>query len=83
LELLEADTKSIEDEKSPILIELFNGGAYGKTEKAELVSVLTTFTPEEREMAYVVLDGMTSAAKGKKTKITKAHVKALKETFKV
>ena len=79
----EVSTKSIEDEKSPILIELFNGGAYGKAEKAELVNVLTTFTPEERDMAYVVLDGMTSAAKGKKTKITKAHVKALKEFFNV
>jgi uncharacterized protein YprB with RNaseH-like and TPR domain len=83
LELLQSETKSIEDEKSPILIELFNGGAYGKAEKEELLKVLGTFTPEERDMAYVVLDGMTSAAQGKKTKITKAHVKALKETFKV
>jgi uncharacterized protein YprB with RNaseH-like and TPR domain len=80
--LEEVSTKSIEDEKSPILITLFNGGAYGKEEKEELLSVLKTFTKEEREMSYVVLDGMTSAAQGKKTKMTKTHVKALKEALK-
>lgn len=78
----EVSSKKLEDEKSPILIHLFNGGEYGKAEKEELVKVLGTFSPDEREMAYTVLEGMTSTAKGKKTKITKAHIKALKENFK-
>jgi uncharacterized protein YprB with RNaseH-like and TPR domain len=61
------------------LDRLFSGGGYTKEDKAKLVVMLKKLPAEDREKAYTVLDSMTSAAKGKKTKITKTHVKALKE----
>lgn len=61
-----------------LITKLFNGGKYGAAEKKELVELLSTMSEEEQEKAFVVLDAMTSAAKGKKTKITKAHVRVLK-----
>ncbi len=60
------------------LMKLFNGGKYEKAQKDQLVKILSGLTEEEREKAFVILDSLTSTAKDKKTKITKAHVKLLK-----
>ena len=62
----------------PLITKLFNGGKYGAAEKGELKKALDGMDEDSRERAFLVLDAMTSAAKGKKTKITKAHVKALR-----
>lgn len=82
LSLLDETVELVEEPKQPILNRLLNGDSYGKEEKEQLLASLRECTAEERELAYTVLDGMTSTAKGKKTNITKTHVKALKEALK-
>lgn len=67
--------------KTPLIVDLFEGGDYGADEKKELKEIFDKFSPEEREMGYVVLNSIVSTAKGKRTKITKAHVKSLKESY--
>jgi predicted PolB exonuclease-like 3'-5' exonuclease len=66
----------------PFIQRLFNGGDYGDTEKETLRNFLKNCSEEEREKALALLDALSSAAKGKKTKITKAHVRAFKKEFK-
>jgi uncharacterized protein YprB with RNaseH-like and TPR domain len=73
------EVTNAEIEEQPLVMNLFGGAAYNKKEKAELKLILETMSPEERESAYRVLESVTSTASGKKTKITKAHVRALKE----
>jgi uncharacterized protein YprB with RNaseH-like and TPR domain len=68
-----------EPEQSPVLTALFDGADYGKKEKGALLDLLKSMTKEERTKTFVVLDSVTSTAKGKKTKLTKAHVRALKK----
>lgn len=76
LEVSEGDFK-----KTPLITSLMDGGNYGAKQKKELIGKLKGMSTEERECAYVILDSITSTAKGKKTKITKAHVRTLKEEF--
>ena len=66
-------------EEKPLIVNLFGGGDYGKEEAEELEEILRSMTPNERRISYVLLESMTSTAKGKKTTITKADVKVLKE----
>lgn len=66
-------------EELPLIQKLFDGGKFGVKEKKELKSLLDSMDKETREKAFVVLDAMTSTAKGKKTKVTKAHIKTLKD----
>lgn len=73
------NTPIVEDVPTPLLTSLFEGAPYGKKEKTALVQLLKEMTDEEREKTFIVLDSVTSAAKGKKTKMTKTHVKALKK----
>lgn len=61
------------------LEELFDGGSYGDEEKKVLLSKLNDMKIPERKASYVVLEAITSTARGKKTKFTKAHVRALKK----
>ena len=61
-----------------LITRLFNGAKYGAAEKKELKALLASMSEEEQEKAFIVLESMTSTAKGKKTSITKAHVRALK-----
>lgn len=77
LEVAVTATKE-EPVKEDLITRLFNGAKYGAVEKKELKTLLDGMTDDEREKAFVVLDAMTSTAKGKVTKITKAHIKALK-----
>lgn len=63
----------------PLVTKLFNGGKYGAAEKKELKGIIDSLSEDERERVFLVLDAMTSTAKGKATKIKKAHVKALKD----
>ena len=80
---LAGGVEEVEEEKPLTLPEsLFNGGAYGAKEKKMLLEHLKTLNPEELESAWLVLDSLTSTASGKKTKITKTHIKALKEEIK-
>jgi DNA polymerase elongation subunit (family B) len=69
--------------EQPLLENLFGGAAYGKAEKAELKKMLSAMTPDERNASYVILNSVVSGAKGKKTKLTKAHVTALKKELDV
>lgn len=77
LEVAEVKPKEVQEEL-PLFTKLFNGGKYGAAEKKELQELLAAMDEVEREKAFVVLEAMTSTAKNKKTKITKAHIKALK-----
>ena len=73
-------TKVVEEEEevSTTLMGLFDGGKFEKAQKDALTEILNKMSSEEREKAYIVLDSLTSTAQGKKTKLTKAHVKLLK-----
>ena len=73
---LELSNEGIEDQ--PLILNLFGGGKYGAKEKKELTAVFLGLSEKEREMGYVILNSIVSRAKGKVTKLTKAHVKALK-----
>ncbi len=68
-------------EDIPLVTSLFQGASYAAAQKKELVAILKGLTTREREMAYTILDSVTSTAKGKVTKLTKAHVKALKKAI--
>ena len=61
-----------------LITRLFNGAKYGAEEKKELKALLDGMEEGHRERAFIVLESMTSTAKGKKTSITKAHLRALK-----
>ena len=61
------------------LEQLFDGAAYTKEMKEGLLEDLKALGEEEREAAFTVLDAMTSAAKGKVTKVKKTHIKALRK----
>ena len=65
--------------KIALITNLFDGGKYGAAEKKELKAILDGMSGDDREKAFVVLEAMTSTAKNKKTVITKAHLKALKD----
>ncbi len=77
LELAEYKTDT-KPEELPLFTKLLNGGKYGAAEKKELQEILAEMSDEVKEKAFVVLTAMTSTARGKKTKFTKAHLKALK-----
>jgi len=64
--------------QEPVIIKLFDGSKYTAKIKKDLVTLLKKLDDETLEKAYTVLEAMTSTAKGKKTNITKAHIKALK-----
>ena len=63
----------------PLLQRIFDGGKYGAAEKKELLVLLRALNEAELEKVFVLLDATTSGAKGKKTKMTKTHVKTLKK----
>lgn len=73
------DNIIIEEYPKPLLQQLFEGAPYGDEEKKQLLGLLKSMTSVERDATFVVLDSATSTSKGKKTKLTKAHVKALKK----
>lgn len=76
--LLEADTGDVPIEEQPLVQKLFDGGKYGAAEKKELVQILQQLDEESLQHAFLVLESATSTARGKKTKLTKAHIKTLK-----
>ena len=79
--LLEMDLSGVEIpvEEIPLIRKLFDGGKYGAEEKKEMKALLKTLSKEDKVKALVILESIVSGAKGKKTKITKAHVKALRD----
>lgn len=77
--LLEAANGVAPITEIPLIQKLFDGGKYGKAEKEELLGLLGAMDIEMRNSAFDVLTNLTSTARGKKTKFTKAHVKTLKE----
>lgn len=83
LELAGGDGKrTLPEEKIPFLDKVLAGGAYGEEEKLALINLLKQYTPEERELAFTVLESAVSRAKGKVTKLTKAHVNTLRKELK-
>ena len=76
LELAEEEV----EEKEPLMLEtLFAGGDYNKEVKEKLSDTLSTLSKEDRAKAFTILDSLVSTAKGKRTKLTKAHIKTLKD----
>jgi len=61
-----------------LVTKLFNGAKYTAAHKKELKAFIDSLDDDEKEKVFVVLESMTSTAKGKKTSITKAHLKALR-----
>ena len=78
-EALEVANGIIEDQ--PLIINLFGGGPYGVKEQKELTGLFKTLSEEQRDYGFVILNAVVSSAKGKKTKLTKAHIKSLKEAL--
>ena len=74
----ETASKEVEEPLETTLMNLFNGGKYEKAQKDKLESILSELSDEDRDRAFIILDALTSTAKDKKTKLTKAHVKLLK-----
>ena len=64
---------------TPLIYKLFDGGKYSAAEKKELKEFLEGLEADEREKMYIILKSSTSTARGKKTKLTRAHIKALKD----
>lgn len=77
--LLDVDNGEVPLEEIPLIQKLFNGGKYGAKEKKELVQILQQLDEESLEHAFLVLEAATSTARGKKTKLTKAHIRTLKK----
>lgn len=73
--------KDVPLEKKALIVKLFDGGAYGKAEKAEMKQIFDDMDEGQRDLGYTILNAIVSTAKGKKTKLTKAHIKALKESY--
>lgn len=65
--------------KTPFIVSLFEGSAYGAEEKEKLKGILGSFSEDEREKAYVILNAMCSNAKGKKTAIQKKDITVIKK----
>jgi uncharacterized protein YprB with RNaseH-like and TPR domain len=63
-------------EKIPLVIKLFNGGKFGEKEQAELLEIYNNSKDKVKTM--VVLEALTSTAKGKITNVTKAWLKTIK-----
>jgi DNA polymerase elongation subunit (family B) len=79
LEVAGGTSRSLTDENIPFLDKLFKGGDYKPEDKKALITLLRQYSEEDREKAFVLLDSLSSTAKGKKTKITKAHIRAIKK----
>ncbi|NRA77283.1 MAG: ribonuclease H-like domain-containing protein [Pseudoalteromonas sp.] len=62
-----------------VMQHLFSGGRYTKKHKESLLKLLKTLPSDELDIAFTILNSCVSTAKGRKTKITKTHVKELKE----
>ena len=69
-------------EEQPFIVNLFGGAEYGEVEKEKLKSILSSFSVDEREKAYVILGALCSNAKGKKTAIQKKDITLLKKELK-
>ncbi len=76
--LLEADMGEAPITEIPLIKKLFDGGAYGATQKKQLKAILADLSDEQQADAFVVLEALVSSARGKKTKLTKTHLKTLK-----
>jgi predicted PolB exonuclease-like 3'-5' exonuclease len=81
----EADTKAValvlltfmKEDTRPLLFKLFEGYRYTEEEKKELEELIKDFSSAEKKKLKVVLDAMTSTARGKITKVTKKDIKEL------
>ena len=71
-----------EFEEVPMIVNLFGGAKYGADEKKAVLELFKGMSEDEREKGFIVLNAVVSTAKGKKTKITKAHITALKKDLK-
>lgn len=84
-EPLEVEGKPVEEDSKPLgMIErLYQGGRFTTSDKDKLIDFLKDYNEEEQERAFTVLGAIVSRAKGKKTKITKAHLNAIKKELDV
>ena len=80
-EPLEVSGGGVAVSETPILTHLFEGGDYGAKEETLLKNLLYKLSEEERKKAFVLLTAISSTAKGKKTKLTKAHIKTLIKSY--
>ena len=75
LELSNKEAKQEED--LPLLAKLFSGAKFDADARLELESKLRAMSDKDRKNAVIVLNAMTSTAKGKETSIKKSDVKSL------
>lgn len=80
-EPLEVANEPVVDNKLTLLESLFAGGKFGAPEKKNLQDLFDELSIDEAKKACVILDALSSTAKGKKTKITKAYIKDLKKSL--
>lgn len=67
------DTDEDNLSKDPLIIDLFNGGKFGKAEQDKLIVLYNTAV--DKKAAKLIIDALVSNAKGKTTKVTKEWVK--------
>ena len=79
LEVYESEEEVTPTKPLTTLERLFNGGRYTTEDREKLIELLKGLNQDEREVAYNILNGLVSRAKDKKTKITKAHITAIKK----
>lgn len=82
-DVLEVDTdaSNIEPEPSPVMQSLLEGAPYDAKTKKYLIAELALMDEGQREKAFIMLEAVVSSARGKKTKLTKAHVRTLRKEF--
>jgi len=80
-EPLEINEVNTPEKEVPFLEKLFEGGDYKPVDKKLLRALLDECSADEIEKAFTVLDSLSSTAKGKRTKITKAHIKSLRTHY--
>lgn len=66
-------------EQQPVIKHLFDGGKYDDDHRDKLVEFLKGLEEVDRLKVYAILEAIVSTAAGKKTKLQKEHIKALKE----
>lgn len=81
--LLELVGAKVEVETSladnPIIQHLFDGGKFTVGHGKKLIEFIKSLSQTEQAAVFVILDSIVSTASGKKTLLTKAHIKKIKE----
>lgn len=76
--LLEVELKDIDIKREPLLINLFNGGAYGPEEEGILKQMISDLSAtHDKDNIKTLINTVASTAKGSETKIKKTDITKL------